>query len=367
MIEDKPDHGMRRPVEPGNKSFKKESDFMRKYRVAVVGATGAVGNEMISILEERNFPVGELTLLASERSLGKELEFKGKSYPVQVLKEDSFGGIEIGLFSAGGSISQKFAPIAAKAGCVVIDNTAAFRYEPDIPLVVPEVNPEKIADYKKRGIIANPNCSTIQMVVALKPIHDAARIKRIVVSTYQSVSGTGKKAMDELIDQTRALLSFKEPVAKVYPYQIAFNCLPQIDIFLENGYTKEEMKMVWETKKIFGDDSIGVTATTVRVPVLRCHSESVNIETEKKITAAEVKDVAEESSRRHRHRRAVEERVPPGHQRRRSGCHLRGQDPGGRVDRRTGSTCGSFRTTCAKGAALNAVQIAEIYVRDYLK
>src|SRR5512137_1914247 len=193
---------------------------MRKYRVAVVGATGAVGNEMLSILEERNFPVGELTLLASERSLGKELEFKGKSYPVQVLKEDSFGGIEIGLFSAGGSISQKFAPIAAKAGCVVIDNTAAFRYEPEIPLVVPEVNPEAIAQYKNRGIIANPNCSTIQMVVALKPIHDAARIKRIVFSTYQAVSGTTKKAIEELTLQTSAILNTREPVVKVYPHQI---------------------------------------------------------------------------------------------------------------------------------------------------
>jgi aspartate-semialdehyde dehydrogenase len=339
---------------------------MRTYRVAVVGATGAVGNEMISILEERNFPVGELTLLASERSLGKELEFKGKSYPVQVLTENSFGGIEIALFSAGGSISQKFAPIAARAGCVVIDNTAAFRFEADIPLVVPEVNPEKIADYKNRGIIANPNCSTIQMVVALKPIHDAARIKRIVVSTYQSVSGTGKKAMDELIDQTRALLNFKEPVAKVYPHQIAFNCLPQIDIFLENGYTKEEMKMVWETKKIFGDESIAVTATTVRVPVLRCHSESVNIETEKKITAAEVKELLRKAP-------GVVVIDDPAKKEYPLAINAAGQDATyvGRIRQDesipNGINLWVVSDNLRKGAALNAVQIAEIYVRDYLE
>ncbi len=339
---------------------------MRTYRVAVVGATGAVGNEMISILEERNFPVGELILLASERSLGKELEFKGKSYPVQVLTENSFGGIEIALFSAGGSISQKFAPIAARAGCVVIDNTAAFRFEADIPLVVPEVNPEKIADYKNRGIIANPNCSTIQMVVALKPIHDAARIKRIVVSTYQSVSGTGKKAMDELIDQTRALLNFKEPVAKVYPHQIAFNCLPQIDIFLENGYTKEEMKMVWETKKIFGDESIAVTATTVRVPVLRCHSESVNIETEKKITAAEVKELLRKAP-------GVVVIDEPSKKEYPLAINAAGQDATyvGRIREDesipNGINLWVVSDNLRKGAALNAVQIAEIYVRDYLK
>jgi aspartate-semialdehyde dehydrogenase len=226
---------------------------MRNYHVAVVGATGAVGNEMISVLEERNFPVGKLTLLASERSIGKRLDFRGESYPVQVLKEDSFKGVEIGLFSAGGGISQKFAPIAAEAGCVVIDNTSAFRMDPEVPLVVPEVNPTDIGDYRKKGVIANPNCSTIQMVVVLKPIHDRARIRRVVVSTYQAVSGTGKKAMQELEDQTRNILNFREPEIKVYPHQIAFNCLPHIDVFLENGYTREEMKMVNETKKIMGD------------------------------------------------------------------------------------------------------------------
>ncbi|MCX5841557.1 MAG: aspartate-semialdehyde dehydrogenase, partial [Deltaproteobacteria bacterium] len=240
---------------------------MRTFNVAVVGATGAVGNEMIRILEERNFSVGQLKLLASERSLGKSLEYKGKSIHVDVLNENSFGGMQIGLFSAGGSISEKFAPIATKAGCVVVDNTSAFRMVPDIPLVVPEVNPEAIGQYKNKGIIANPNCSTIQMVVALKPIHDAVRIKRIVVSTYQAVSGTGKKAIEELSLQTQAILNGQDPVVKVYSHQIAFNCLPQIDIFLDNGYTKEEMKMVNETKKIMNEPSMAVTATTVRVPV----------------------------------------------------------------------------------------------------
>ncbi|TFG91476.1 MAG: aspartate-semialdehyde dehydrogenase, partial [Syntrophobacterales bacterium] len=257
---------------------------MRKYSVAVVGATGLVGTEMISTLEQRNFPVGEITLLASERSLGKELTFRGKEYPVKVLGDESFKGIEIGLFSPGGSISERFAPVAAREGCVVIDNTNAFRMEPDIPLVVPEVNPEEIVNYRNKGIIANPNCSTIQMVVALKPIHDAVGIKRIVVSTYQAVSGTGKDAIEELVTQTRALLAMEPVEINVYPHRIAFNCLPQIDVFMENGYTKEEMKMVNETRKILKAPSMAVTATTVRVPVFYGHSESVNIETEQKIT-----------------------------------------------------------------------------------
>jgi len=338
---------------------------MRTYRVAVVGATGAVGNEMISILEERNFPVGELRLLASERSVGKELEFRGKSYPVQVLKEDSFDGIEIGLFSAGGSISQVFAPHAVRAGCVVIDNTAAFRNEPDIPLVVPEVNPEQIAGFRKRGIIANPNCSTIQMVVALKPIHDAARIKRIVVSTYQSVSGTGKKAMDELIDQTRALLSFKEPVAKVYPYQIAFNCLPQIDVFLENGYTKEEMKMVNETKKIMEDQNIQVTATTVRVPVFYGHSESVNVEFEKDLTPEEAREILSKAS-------GVKVVDNPSKNLYPLAINAAGKDDifVGRIRRDESVAHGLNMWIVAdnirKGAALNAVQIAEVLAKKYL-
>ncbi len=258
-----------------------------KYVVAVVGATGAVGEEMVSILEERDFPVEELHLFASERSEGKKMDFKGQSITVKTLKEDSFKGIDIALFSAGAERSKKWAPVAANSGCVVVDNSSAWRMDPEVPLVVPEVNPDDLKWHK--GIIANPNCSTIQMVVPLKPLHDAARIKRIVVSTYQAVSGTGKKAMDELLKQTSDLLNFREIQCNVYPHQIAFNCLPHIDKFLENGYTKEEMKMVNETKKIMGDDSIRVTATTVRVPVFRGHAESVNIETEKKLTANEAR------------------------------------------------------------------------------
>jgi aspartate-semialdehyde dehydrogenase len=257
------------------------------YIVAVVGATGAVGNEMIETLEQRDFPVEKLRLFASERSLGKTLPFRGSEIPVETIDENSFKGIDIALFSAGGDRSKQWAPVAAKSGCVVVDNSSAWRMDPEVPLVVPEVNPDDIKKHK--GIIANPNCSTIQMVVVLKPIHDAAKIKRVVVTTFQSVSGTGKKAMDELVEQTRDILNFKEPRCEVYPHQIAFNILPHIDAFLESGYTKEEMKMVNETKKILGDDSIKVTATTVRVPVLRCHSESLNIETEKKISTNETR------------------------------------------------------------------------------
>lgn len=260
-----------------------------RYVVAVVGATGAVGSEMMLTLEQRNFPIEQLRLFASERSAGKELEFKGKKYKVEPITESSFKGIDIALFSAGGDRSKQWGPVAAKSGCVVIDNSNAFRMEPDVPLVVPEVNPQDIKKHK--GIIANPNCSTIQMVVALKPIHDAAGIKRVIVSTYQSVSGTGAKAMEELANQTADLLNFKEPKPKVYPKQIAFNLIPQIDVFLDNAYTREEMKMVNETKKIMGDDSIAVSATTVRVPVFRCHSECLNIETRKKISANEARAV----------------------------------------------------------------------------
>lgn len=260
-----------------------------KYIVAVVGATGAVGNEMIAVLEERNFPIEKLRLFASERSEGKTLQFEGSEIPVEALNEDSFKGIDIALFSAGAERSKIWAPIAAKSGCVVVDNSSQWRMDTEVPLVVPEVNAHDLKWHK--GIIANPNCSTIQMVVALKPIHDAAKIKRVVVTTFQAVSGTGKKAMDELLQQTTNLLNFKEIKCNVYPHQIAFNVLPHIDKFLENGYTKEEMKMVNETKKIMGDSSIRVTATTVRVPVFRGHSESVNIETEKKITSNEVRSI----------------------------------------------------------------------------
>ncbi|WP_297209416.1 MULTISPECIES: aspartate-semialdehyde dehydrogenase [Thermodesulfovibrio] len=260
-----------------------------KYVVAVVGATGAVGNEMIAVLEERDFPVETLRLFASERSEGVRLNFKGEEIPVETLKEDSFKGIDIALFSAGAERSRIWAPVAAKSGCVVIDNSSQWRMDPEVPLVVPEVNPYDLKWHK--GIIANPNCSTIQMVVALKPIHDVAKIKRVVVTTFQSVSGTGKKAMDELLQQTVALLNFKDIEIKVYPHQIAFNVLPHIDKFLDNAYTKEEMKMVLETQKIMGDPSIKVTATTVRVPVFRGHSESVNIETERKLSAQQVREL----------------------------------------------------------------------------
>ena len=339
---------------------------MRKYSVAVVGATGAVGNEMIRILEERNFPVGELRLLASERSLGKELTFKRKDYPVDVLNEDSFEGVEIGLFSAGGSISERFAPFATDAGCIVVDNTSAFRMDPDIPLVVPEVNPEEIGMYRTKGIIANPNCSTIQMVVALKPIHDVARIKRIVVSTYQAVSGTGKAAIEELVEQTRALLNFEKPKVNVYPHRIAFNCLPQIDLFLDNGYTKEEMKMVDETRKIMNDPYMAVTATTVRVPVFYGHSESVNIETERKITADEVRELLSDAP-------GVTVVDNPD-----KGEYPLATDSAGKDDTfvgriredesiANGINMWIVSDNIRKGAALNTVQIAEILIRDYLR
>jgi aspartate-semialdehyde dehydrogenase len=338
---------------------------MRNYHVAVVGATGAVGNEMIKILAERKFPVGKLTLLASERSAGKEISFQGKLTPVEVLNENSFQGVEIGLFSPGGSISEKFAPIAARSGCVVIDNTSVFRMVPEIPLVVPEVNPEAIAFYKNRGIIANPNCSTIQMVVALKPIHDVARIKRIVVSTYQSVSGTGKKAIEELTLQTRALLNGQEPVVKVYPHQIAFNCLPHIDVFLDNGYTKEEMKMVNETKKIMNDSGIAVTATAVRVPVFFAHSEAVNIETEKKITADEVRKLLAaapgirvvDNPREKRYPLAIE--AAGGNETLVGRIREDDTIP-------NGINLWIVSDNIRKGAALNAIQIAEILIKNYL-
>ena len=265
----------------------------KTFNVAVAGATGAVGNQMITCLEDRSFPVKSIKFLASHRSAGRKLRFKGDTVVVEEMTEDSFKGVDIALFSAGGSTSKQFAPIAAESGCVVVDNSSQWRMDPDVPLVVPEVNPHAIAQYTKKGIIANPNCSTIQMVVPLKPIHQKFEIKRVVVSTYQAVSGTGKKAIDELFDQTRAILNFRESENKVYPHRIAFNCLPHIDVFLDNGYSKEEVKMVNETRKILEDDSIGITATTVRVPVFYSHSESVNIETNQPISAAEVRTLLE--------------------------------------------------------------------------
>ena len=259
----------------------------KKFVVAVCGATGAVGQEMLKVLEQRDFPYSECIPLASARSAGKKVTCKGEELTVRELTADSFKGVDIALFSAGGAISKEFAPIAAKSGCVVVDNSAAWRMDDDCPLVVPEVNPHDL-DWHK-GIIANPNCSTIQMMVVLKPLHDEARIKRVVVSTYQAVSGTGQKAIEELENQVRRLMSGQPVVPNVYPHQIAFNCLPQIDVFQPNGYTKEEMKMVNETVKIMGDPTIKVTATCVRVPVFYGHSESVNIETEQKLTPDDVR------------------------------------------------------------------------------
>ncbi len=258
-----------------------------KFNVAVVGATGAVGREMIAILESRKFPVASLRLLASERSAGIVLSYAGQEVPVELLTPSSFKGMDIALFSAGAKISQEFCPHAVKAGAVCIDNTSAFRMDPTVPLVVPEVNPKAVVTHQ--GIIANPNCSTIQMVVALKPIHEALTIKRVVVSTYQAVSGAGAKAVRELETQCKAFTEKSAVESVVFPYQIFGNVIPHIDVFLENGYTKEEMKMIQETQKIMGDATIRVTATTVRVPVAYGHSESVNIETEKKISIAELK------------------------------------------------------------------------------
>ena len=252
------------------------------FKVAVVGATGAVGNLMVKVLEERAFPVKDLKLLASARSVGKTLGFRGKEIAVEELTENSFEGIELALFSAGGSISKKFAPAAARAGAVVVDNSSAFRMDPKVPLVVPEVNPEAALSHS--GIIANPNCSTIQMVVALKPIYDAVGITRIVVTTFQAVSGTGKRAIHELQTQVSDIMNGRQIVRQVYPHQIAFNCFPHIGAFLDNGYSEEEMKMVNETRKIFDDPEIGVCATTVRIPVLYGHSESINIETKKPLS-----------------------------------------------------------------------------------
>ncbi len=337
----------------------------RLFNVAVAGATGAVGNQMIACLEERAFPVKNLKLLATARTKGRKLRFMGEEVPVEELTEASFKGVEIGIFSAGGGTSQKFAPVAAREGCVVVDNSSAWRMDPDVPLVVPEVNPHAIAKYTNKGIIANPNCSTIQMVVALAPIHREVGIKRVVVSTYQAVSGTGKKAIDELYDQTKAIMNFVEPGKKVYPHRIAFNCLPHIDVFLENGYTKEEMKMVHETRKILEDDSIGITATTVRVPVFFSHSESVNVETRRPITPEEVRVLLENAP-------GVKVVDDPSENLYPMAIDAAGKDDTfvGRIRRdesvASGINLWVVSDNIRKGAATNAVQIAEILARDYL-
>jgi aspartate-semialdehyde dehydrogenase len=335
------------------------------YRVAVVGATGAVGNEMVKVLEQREFPAASLRVLASARSIGKTVEFRGKALKVEELKEDSLKGEEIALFSAGASVSRHFAPIAGREGCVVVDNSSAWRMDAEVPLVVPEVNPRAVAGYRNKGIIANPNCSTIQMVVVLKPLHDAATIDRVVVSTYQAVSGTGMKAIRELEEQTRQLLSFQEVAPKVYPYQIAFNCFPHIGAFLENGYTEEEMKMVNETRKIMEAPEMKVTATTVRVPVFYGHSEAVNIQTRRKLTAKEARVLLFQAP-------GVRVVDNPGERIYPMPIEAAGTDDTlvGRIREDVSVDNGLDLWIAAdnirKGAALNAVQIAELLIKEYL-
>ncbi|MDD5319746.1 MAG: aspartate-semialdehyde dehydrogenase [Methylococcales bacterium] len=336
------------------------------YNLAVVGATGAVGEAMLAILEERNFPVGEVYALASSNSAGKRMPFKGASLKVEDLATFDFSKVQIGLFSPGASVSEVYAPKAAAAGCIVIDNTSQFRYDDDIPLVVPEVNPEKIADYKNRGIIANPNCSTIQMLVALKPIYDAVGITRINVCTYQAVSGTGKEAIEELGKQTAKILNLQPITPVVYPKQIAFNVLPQIDVFMDNGYTKEEMKMVWETQKILGDANIKVNATAVRVPVFFGHSEAVHIETIKKIDVDKVRALLEKAPGV----TVLDERVNGGYPT--AVTESSGKDDVfvGRIrediSHPQGINLWVVSDNVRKGAALNSVQIAEELVKNYI-
>ncbi|MBF0215261.1 MAG: aspartate-semialdehyde dehydrogenase [Magnetococcales bacterium] len=338
---------------------------MDVFNVAIAGATGNVGREILSILEERKFPIGELHLLASERTAGSIVEFRGRELVVKNLADFDFAGVHVGLFSPGGAVSAVHAPRAAAAGCVVVDNTSHFRMDPDVPLVVPEVNPQAIADYKKKGIIANPNCSTIQMVVALKPIHDAARIKRVVVSTYQAVSGAGKVAMDELMEQTRSFfLPGRDVPPKKFTKPIAFNLIPQIDVFLENGYTKEEMKMVNETHKIL-DPSIRLTATTVRVPVFNAHSESVTIETERPLSPEEARALLASAP-------GIEVVDDPATLTYMTPREAAGRDATfvSRIRRdfsvENGLQMWVVSDNLRKGAALNAVQIAEVLIREHL-
>ncbi|KOE80435.1 aspartate-semialdehyde dehydrogenase [Vibrio alginolyticus] len=334
----------------------------QEFNIAIFGATGAVGETMLEVLKDRNFPVGELYLLASERSEGKAYRFNGKTVQVQNVEDFDWSLAHIALFSAGGELSAKWAPIAAEEGVVVIDNTSHFRYEYDIPLVVPEVNPEAIADFRNRNIIANPNGSTIQMLVALKPIHDAVGIERINVSTYQSVSGAGKSGIDELAGQTARLLNGMPAEAEAFSQQIAFNCIPQIDQFMDNGYTKEEMKMVWETQKIFNDSTIMVNPTCVRVPVFYGHAESLHIETRAPIDAEQVVELLEQTA-------GIT--VFQG-----TDFPTQVRDAGGKDDvlvgrirndisHHSGINMWVVADNVRKGAATNAVQIAEVLIRDY--
>lgn len=338
----------------------------QRYKVAVVGATGAVGTTMLQILAERDFPASEVVALASERSAGKRVKYGEVSLVVKNLDTYDFTGVAIALFSAGGSISAVHAPRAAAAGAIVVDNTSQFRYDDDIPLVISEVNPHAIAGYKKRGIIANPNCSTMQMLVALAPIHRAVGIERINVATYQSVSGAGQSGMEELGRQTASLLNFQQITPKKFPVQIAFNLIPQIDVFMDNGYTKEEMKMVWETQKIFEDPSIQVNPTAVRVPVFYGHSEAVHLETREKISAAAARALLEQAPGVV----VVDERQPGGYPT--PVTHAAGKDPVyvGRIrediSHPRGLSLWVVSDNIRKGAALNAVQVAELLVKHHL-
>ncbi len=338
----------------------------KKFDVAVVGATGAVGETMLEILAERKFPVGEVYAVASSRSAGSRVKFGNRMLVVQDLAEFDFSKVQIGLFSPGASVSAEYAPKAAAAGCVVIDNTSQFRYDDAIPLVVPEVNPQAVAQYKTRGIIANPNCSTIQMLVALKPIYDAVGITRINVCTYQAVSGTGKEAIEELAMQTANILNAQPIAAKVYPRQIAFNVLPQIDVFMDNGYTKEEMKMVWETRKIMGDESIQVNPTTVRVPVFYGHSEAVHIETRDKLSAEQARELLMKAPGVV----VLDERKDGGYPT--AVTEGANHDPVyvGRIREDISHPRGLDLWVGAdnvrKGAALNSIQIAELLVKEHL-
>ena len=336
---------------------------MKKYNVAVIGATGAVGESMLDILNEREFPINNIYALASERSEGKKVMLGNKPLTVKDLAKFDFNLADIGLFSAGGDTSAKYAPIAGESNCVVIDNTSYFRYDDDIPLIIPEVNSCKIKEYKNRNIIANPNCSTIQMLVALKPIYDAVGIKRITVSTYQAVSGSGMAAVNELAKQTAELLNGRDAVCEVYPRQIAFNALPHIDKFLDNGYTKEEMKMCWETRKIFGDESIGISATCVRIPVFFGHSEAIQVETSVYISEDEVRDLLEQADGVE----VIDERRDGGYP---TAVHeSAGNDSVfvGRIRQdislENGLNLWVVSDNVRKGAALNSVQIAEELIK----
>jgi aspartate-semialdehyde dehydrogenase len=340
--------------------------MMKSYKVAMAGATGAVGETLLSILAERKFPVSELVPLASERSAGGKVEFAGKQVTVKNLADYDFSGVDIAFFSAGGKVSREHAPRAAAAGAVVIDNTSEFRYQDDIPLVVSEVNPDAIAQYTNRGIIANPNCSTMQMLVALAPIHRAAGITRINVATYQSVSGAGRSGMEELARQTAALLGFQEIAPSKFSKQIAFNVIPHIDDFQDNGYTKEEMKMVWETRKILGDAAIEVNPTAVRVPVFYGHAEAVHIETREKISAAQARALLEKAPGVS----VVDRREAGGYPTPVSDAAGKDAVSVGRIrediSHPRGLDLWIVADNIRKGAALNAVQIGEILIRDYL-